>query len=118
MLDSACIGLVSWKDLNDNSVVYNLQDLHPPIPDGFSPDFTDFLHQCFKKVTNYIVKWHLFIYLFSYYIVLNNQAYIKGNVQDAMQRPDAKTLLLHPWIQNSRRALSSLQQTGGSRRLV
>ncbi|XP_074559829.1 MAP3K epsilon protein kinase 1-like [Curcuma longa] len=35
--------------------------------------------------------------------------------KDAMQRPDAKTLLLHPWIQNSRRALqSSLRQNGGS----
>ncbi|XP_077248433.1 MAP3K epsilon protein kinase 1-like isoform X3 [Tasmannia lanceolata] len=37
--------------------------------------------------------------------------------KDAMQRPDAKTLLLHPWIQNSRRALqSSLRQTGGTMR--
>ncbi|URD82610.1 hypothetical protein MUK42_19066 [Musa troglodytarum] len=40
-------------------------------------------------------------------------------VQDAMQRPDAKTLLLHPWIQNSRRTLhSSLRQTGGSIRNI
>ncbi|KAF8407463.1 hypothetical protein HHK36_006596 [Tetracentron sinense] len=36
--------------------------------------------------------------------------------KDARQRPDAKTLLLHPWIQNSRRALqSSLRQTSGTR---
>ncbi|XP_042491154.1 MAP3K epsilon protein kinase 1-like isoform X2 [Macadamia integrifolia] len=33
--------------------------------------------------------------------------------KDARQRPDAKTLLLHPWIQNSRRALSSLRQSNG-----
>ncbi|XP_057849758.2 MAP3K epsilon protein kinase 1 isoform X2 [Cryptomeria japonica] len=34
--------------------------------------------------------------------------------KDAKLRPDAKTLLMHPWIQNSRRALqSSLQRTGG-----
>lgn len=33
--------------------------------------------------------------------------------KDARQRPDAKTLLLHPWIQNSRRALqSSLRHSG------
>lgn len=33
--------------------------------------------------------------------------------QDARQRPDAKTLLSHPWIQNSRRALqSSLRHSG------
>uniref|UniRef100_A0A0E0KW97 non-specific serine/threonine protein kinase n=1 Tax=Oryza punctata TaxID=4537 RepID=A0A0E0KW97_ORYPU len=31
-------------------------------------------------------------------------------VQDAIQRPDAKTLLMHPWLQNSRRALPSLRQ--------
>ncbi|KAJ0963046.1 hypothetical protein J5N97_028168 [Dioscorea zingiberensis] len=73
-----------YYDLQPMPALFRIvQDLHPPIPDGFSPDFTDFLHQCFKK--------------------------------DAMQRPDAKTLLLHPWIQNSRRALpSSLRQTGGS----
>ncbi|XP_021891093.1 MAP3K epsilon protein kinase 1-like [Carica papaya] len=34
-------------------------------------------------------------------------------VQDARQRPDAKTLLSHPWIQNYRRALqSSLRHSG------
>eukprot|EP01018_Ginkgo_biloba_P027295 Gb_33894 [translate_table: standard] len=34
--------------------------------------------------------------------------------KDAKLRPDAKNLLMHPWIQNSRRALqSSLQRTGG-----
>ncbi|KAH7658149.1 Non-specific serine/threonine protein kinase protein [Dioscorea alata] len=76
-----------YYDLQPMPALFRIvQDLHPPIPDGFSPDFTDFLHQCFKK--------------------------------DAMQRPDAKTLLLHPWIQNSRRALSSLRQTGGSRRSI
>nr|XP_010312974.1 MAP3K epsilon protein kinase isoform X1 [Solanum lycopersicum] len=33
--------------------------------------------------------------------------------KDARQRPDAKTLLSHPWIQNSRRALqSSLRHSG------
>ncbi|XP_020573875.1 MAP3K epsilon protein kinase 1-like [Phalaenopsis equestris] len=35
--------------------------------------------------------------------------------KDALQRPDARTLLQHPWIQNSRRALhSSLREIGGS----
>lgn len=35
--------------------------------------------------------------------------------KDALERPDARTLLQHPWIQNSRRSLqSSLRQTGGS----
>ncbi|XP_022877180.1 MAP3K epsilon protein kinase 1-like [Olea europaea var. sylvestris] len=33
--------------------------------------------------------------------------------KDARHRPDAKTLLSHPWIQNSRRALqSSLRHSG------
>ncbi|CAN1255160.1 MAP3K epsilon protein kinase 1 [Linum perenne] len=31
--------------------------------------------------------------------------------KDARQRPDAKTLLSHPWILNSRRALNSLRNT-------
>ncbi|GER57856.1 protein kinase [Striga asiatica] len=36
-----------------------------------------------------------------------------GKSQDARQRPDAKTLLSHPWIQNSRRALqTSLRHSG------
>ncbi|XP_071682892.1 MAP3K epsilon protein kinase 1 isoform X4 [Lolium perenne] len=48
-----------------------VQDVHPPIPDGFSPESTDFLRQCFQK--------------------------------DAIQRPDAKTLLMHQWLQNSKR---------------
>ncbi|PKA59968.1 Mitogen-activated protein kinase kinase kinase NPK1 [Apostasia shenzhenica] len=39
--------------------------------------------------------------------------------KDSIQRPDAKTLLQHPWIQNSRRALhSSLRQIGGSIRNI
>ncbi|XP_031500830.1 MAP3K epsilon protein kinase 1-like [Nymphaea colorata] len=39
--------------------------------------------------------------------------------KDAMQRPDAKKLLMHPWIRNSRRALqSSLQRTGGMMRNI
>ncbi|OVA12108.1 Armadillo [Macleaya cordata] len=39
--------------------------------------------------------------------------------KDARQRPDAKTLLLHPWIQNSRRALqSSLRQNSGTMRNI
>ncbi|KAL0904969.1 hypothetical protein M5K25_027136 [Dendrobium thyrsiflorum] len=39
--------------------------------------------------------------------------------KDAMQRPDAKTLLQHPWIQNSRRVpQSSLRQIGGSIRSI
>ncbi|GJN01455.1 hypothetical protein PR202_ga18722 [Eleusine coracana subsp. coracana] len=39
-------------------------------------------------------------------------------VQDAMQRPDAKTLLMHPWLQNSRRALPSLRQPARSLRNI
>ncbi|KAG9453114.1 hypothetical protein H6P81_006018 [Aristolochia fimbriata] len=65
-----------YYDLQPMPALFRIvQDKHPPIPDGLSPDITDFLRQCFKK--------------------------------DAMQRPDAKTLLQHPWIQNSRRALHS-----------
>ncbi|XBI59194.1 hypothetical protein VPH35_040312 [Triticum aestivum] len=56
-----------------------VQDVQPPIPEGFSPEITDFLRQCFQK--------------------------------DSIQRPDAKTLLMHPWLQNSRRASSSPRQT-------
>lgn len=77
-----------YYDLQPMPALFRIvQDIHPPIPEGLSPDITDFLRQCFKK--------------------------------DAMQRPDAKTLLQHPWIQNSRRALpSSLRQTGGSIRNI
>ncbi|KAJ8510939.1 hypothetical protein OPV22_001373, partial [Ensete ventricosum] len=77
-----------YYDLQPMPALYRIvQDVQPPIPEGLSPDITDFLRQCFKK--------------------------------DAMQRPDAKTLLLHPWIQNSRRTLhSSLRQTGGSTRNI
>ncbi|WCJ40035.1 mitogen-activated protein kinase kinase kinase 7 [Euphorbia peplus] len=35
--------------------------------------------------------------------------------KDARQRPDAKTLLSHPWIQNSRRALNSFRHSGSVR---
>ncbi|VAH37474.1 unnamed protein product [Triticum turgidum subsp. durum] len=56
-----------------------VQDVQPPIPEGFSPEITDFLRQCFQK--------------------------------DSIQRPDAKTLLMHPWLQNSRRASPSPRQT-------
>ncbi|CAA7402037.1 unnamed protein product [Spirodela intermedia] len=39
--------------------------------------------------------------------------------KDAMQRPDAKTLLSHPWIQNTRRAFqSSLRKSGRNLFLV
>lgn len=31
-------------------LVLLFQDEHPPIPDSLSPDITDFLRQCFKKV--------------------------------------------------------------------
>ncbi|WOK96579.1 MAP3K epsilon protein kinase 1 [Canna indica] len=77
-----------YYDLQPMPALFRIvQDERPPIPEGLSPDITDFLRQCFKK--------------------------------DAMQRPDAKTLLLHPWIQNSRRALhSSLRQTDGAIRNV
>ncbi|CAL9186047.1 unnamed protein product [Musa hybrid cultivar] len=77
-----------YYDLQPMPALFRIvQDEHPPIPEGLSPDITDFLHQCFKK--------------------------------DAMHRPDAKTLLLHPWIQNSRRALhSSLRQASGSIRNI
>ncbi|CAL9120902.1 unnamed protein product [Musa textilis] len=77
-----------YYDLQPMPALFRIvQDEHPPIPEGLSPDITDFLHQCFKK--------------------------------DAMHRPDAKTLLLHPWIQNSRRALhSSLRQVSGSLRNI
>ncbi|KAK9115590.1 hypothetical protein Sjap_014537 [Stephania japonica] len=39
--------------------------------------------------------------------------------KDSRKRPDAKTLLLHPWIQNSRRDLqSALRQTSGTIRNI
>ncbi|KAH7840575.1 hypothetical protein Vadar_018785 [Vaccinium darrowii] len=71
-----------YYDLQPMPALFRIvQDEHPPIPDGLSPDITDFLRQCFKK--------------------------------DARQRPDAKTLLSHTWIQNSRRVLqSSLRHSG------
>ncbi|KAG2569479.1 hypothetical protein PVAP13_7NG423300 [Panicum virgatum] len=69
-----------YYDLQPMPALFRIvQDVHPPIPEGLSPEITDFLRQCFQK--------------------------------DAMQRPDAKTLLMHPWLQNSRRALpASLRQ--------
>lgn len=36
--------------------------------------------------------------------------------QDAGLRPDAKTLLSHPWIQNSRRALQNTLRHSGTLR--
>ncbi|KAI8022285.1 MAP3K epsilon protein kinase 1 [Camellia lanceoleosa] len=76
-----------YYDLQPMPALFRIvQDEHPPIPDGLSPDITDFLQQCFKK--------------------------------DARQRPDAKTLLLHPWIQNSKRVLqSSLRHSGTLRNI-
>ncbi|XP_010534878.1 PREDICTED: MAP3K epsilon protein kinase 1-like isoform X2 [Tarenaya hassleriana] len=38
--------------------------------------------------------------------------------KDARQRPDAKTLLSHPWIQNSRRALQSSLRHSGTIRYI
>ncbi|CAN6250502.1 unnamed protein product [Urochloa humidicola] len=69
-----------YYDLQPMPALFRIvQDVQPPIPEGLSPEITDFLRQCFQK--------------------------------DAMQRPDAKTLLMHPWLQNSRRALpASLRQ--------
>ncbi|CAL5014372.1 unnamed protein product [Urochloa decumbens] len=69
-----------YYDLQPMPALFRIvQDVHPPIPEGLSPEITDFLRQCFQK--------------------------------DAMQRPDAKTLLMHTWLQNSRRALpASLRQ--------
>ncbi|CAL5029521.1 unnamed protein product [Urochloa decumbens] len=69
-----------YYDLQPMPALFRIvQDVHPPIPEGLSPEITDFLRQCFQK--------------------------------DSMQRPDAKTLLMHPWLQNSRRALpASLRQ--------
>ncbi|CAN6241246.1 unnamed protein product [Urochloa humidicola] len=69
-----------YYDLQPMPALFRIvQDVQPPIPEGLSPEITDFLRQCFQK--------------------------------DAMQRPDAKTLLMHPWLQNSRRSLpASLRQ--------
>lgn len=35
---------------SNDEKVSSFQDEHPPIPDSLSPDITDFLRQCFKKV--------------------------------------------------------------------
>ncbi|XP_062183894.1 MAP3K epsilon protein kinase 1-like isoform X2 [Phragmites australis] len=77
-----------YYDLQPMPALFRIvQDVHPPIPEGLSPEITDFLRQCFQK--------------------------------DSMQRPDAKTLLMHPWLQNSRRALpSSLRQPARSLRNI
>lgn len=40
---------------------FDFQDEHPPIPDSLSPDITDFLRQCFKKVGEQIFQSMLFI---------------------------------------------------------
>ncbi|KAK6921449.1 Protein kinase domain [Dillenia turbinata] len=70
-----------YFDLQPMPALFRIvQDDHPPIPDGLSPDITDFLRQCFKK--------------------------------DARQRPDAKTLLSHPWIQKRPALQSSLRHSG------
>ncbi|KAH9706998.1 MAP3K epsilon protein kinase 1 [Citrus sinensis] len=42
----------------------------------------------------------------------------KRSEKDARQRPDAKTLLSHPWIQNCRRALQSSLRHSGTMRNV
>ncbi|KAL6844430.1 hypothetical protein ACP4OV_026103 [Aristida adscensionis] len=77
-----------YYDLQPMPALFRIvQDVQPPIPEGLSPEITDFLRQCFQK--------------------------------DSMQRPDAKTLLMHPWLQNSRRALpSSLRQPTRSLRNI
>ncbi|XP_062227004.1 MAP3K epsilon protein kinase 1-like isoform X2 [Phragmites australis] len=77
-----------YYDLQPMPALYRIvQDVQPPIPEGLSPEITDFLRQCFQK--------------------------------DAMQRPDAKTLLTHPWLQTSRKALpSSLLQPARSLRNI
>ncbi|XP_047311875.1 MAP3K epsilon protein kinase 1-like isoform X2 [Impatiens glandulifera] len=76
-----------YYDLQPMPALFRIvQDEHPPIPDGLSPDITDFLRQCFKK--------------------------------DARLRPDARTLLSHPWIQNSRRVIqSSIRDSGTIRNM-
>ncbi|TVU16437.1 hypothetical protein EJB05_40000 [Eragrostis curvula] len=76
-----------YYDLQPMPALFRIvQDVQPPIPEGLSPEITDFLRQCFQK--------------------------------DAIQRPDAKTLLMHPWLQNSRRALPSLRQPARSLRNI
>ncbi|KAK6931863.1 Protein kinase domain [Dillenia turbinata] len=75
-----------YYDLQPMPALFRIvQDDHPPIPDGLSPDITDFLRQCFKK--------------------------------DARQRPDAKTLLSHPWIQKRPALQSSLRHSGTMRNI-
>ncbi|KAK2998017.1 hypothetical protein RJ639_025013, partial [Escallonia herrerae] len=79
-----------YYDLQPMPALFRIvQDERPPIPDSLSPAITDFLGQCFKKVK-----------------------------QNASKRPDAKTLLSHPWIQNSRRVLQSSLRCSGTRRNI
>ncbi|KAJ4807727.1 protein kinase family protein [Rhynchospora pubera] len=76
-----------YYDLQPMPALFRIvQDESPPIPEGLSPEITDFLRLCFKK--------------------------------DAMQRPDAKTLLMHPWIQNSRRTPPSYLREAGAVRNI
>ncbi|KAJ8431906.1 hypothetical protein Cgig2_013654 [Carnegiea gigantea] len=96
-----------YYDLQPMPALFRIvQDEHPPIPDGLSADITDFLRQCFKKVK------------FSYcdFISAELVCIIMLPCNDARLRPDAKTLLSHPWIQNYRRILQpSLSPSGAIR---
>ncbi|KAL0446585.1 UNVERIFIED_CONTAM: MAP3K epsilon protein kinase [Sesamum latifolium] len=125
-----------------------VQDEHPPLPDSLSPAITDFLLQCFKKggakfINGFKMKLQGYAYNFLKYRdkifvipqgigtmwkpILSAYLYCRLTVlpiglvdykMDARQRPDAKTLLSHPWIQNSRRALqTSLRHSGTLRNI-
>jgi serine/threonine protein kinase len=45
-----------YYDLQPMPALFRIvQDVHPPIPEGLSPEITDFLRQCFQKVHCYFI---------------------------------------------------------------
>uniref|UniRef100_A0A6N2M882 Uncharacterized protein n=1 Tax=Salix viminalis TaxID=40686 RepID=A0A6N2M882_SALVM len=79
-------------------------DDNPPIPDSLSPDITDFLRQCFKKPISFQSCKDQ-----DHTLIFARRGF------DATQRPDAKTLLSHPWILKSKPALNSFRHSGAIR---
>ncbi|GAB4850651.1 hypothetical protein Ancab_029962 [Ancistrocladus abbreviatus] len=94
-----------YFDLQPMPALFHIvQDEHPPIPDGLSSHMADFLDLCFKKLICVITDDK------------SCSTVLETAYKDSRQRPDAKTLLSQPWIQNNRRILQpSLPQDGAIR---
>ncbi|PON41696.1 Phosphorylase kinase, gamma catalytic subunit [Parasponia andersonii] len=97
-----------YYDLQPMPALFRIvQDVHPPIPDSLSTDITDFLKQCFKKWTGVKRPCPCVITITAAGAEATTIIVARVKSTDARQRPDAKTLLSHPWIKNCRRALQS-----------